>query len=105
MASCIISFGFMVSLRFDDILCIVTIRPPPLPDIVPIPFVDRPQFMYTEKGNANLSAIAAKNISIQIIKFCQPAAIVPALRFDAPPSNASITRTFSSNASKTPAKN
>lgn len=93
-----ISFGFMVSFRLFDMLCMVTTLPVCERDVA---------FKYTLCGNAKRRAIEAKNISMQMMKFCQPAATVPALN-EAPGCESNdlwyswITPIFSSNASKTP---
>ncbi len=78
MASFMMSFGFMVSFRLFDILCMVTTF-----GDVDVLLPPRPVLRYTVCGKASLSAIEAKNISIQMIKFCQPAATEPALSFEA----------------------
>lgn len=74
---CIISFGFIVSFKLFEILCIVVI----LPGVVdgPCPDCDDDdvenkvsRIAYGWCGKANRSATAAKHISIQTKKFCQP---------------------------------
>lgn len=74
---CIMSFGFIVSLRLFEILCIVTIRPAPFvaPRDDPLEIVDgneSSRMRYGLCGKAKRKAIAAKHISIQMKKFCQP---------------------------------
>ncbi len=72
---CMISFGFIVSLRLCEILCIVTVLPPVVDE--PCPVFDDDEIKlsrtrYGSWGNAKRSATAAKHISIQMKKFCQP---------------------------------
>ena len=74
---CIISFGFIVSLRLFEMLCIVITRPEPF--VVgrddPFEIVDgneSSRIRYGLCGKAKRKAIAAKHISIQTKKFCQP---------------------------------
>ena len=77
IASVMMSRGFIVSRRDEEMLCMVTLRPTLSPPTTPEP----PHcVMYTDTGNAYRSATAAKNISMQMKKFWYPALTVPDLR-------------------------
>lgn len=99
MASVIMSLGFIVSFRLFEMLCMVTTFRP----LVPVPF-ELSGLTYVVCGKAIRRAIDAKNISIQMMKFCQPAATEPALKLYElePVSTAWIIPITSNKASNTP---